>query len=378
MPIHQISIDNFLRLSKELPVFDVRSPGEYLQAHIPGAISIPLFTDEQRKIIGTAYKRESRKIAVEIGINYFSQRMKILPKEVVKEIDQYQNCDKNLQFSLSVQSEEIFDRQSNNQGVLLHCWRGGMRSETVAWLLNLYGYKIYVLEGGYKSFRRWALKQFEKEYRFNILGGYTGSGKTEVLNEMRKNGKTVIDLEGLANHKGSSFGSLGQMAQPTQEMFENLLAIELWKSDGENKFNSTNGDAESKTGKIIWLEDESRHIGSVGFPPMLWQQMRNSPLFVLEIPFTERLNFVVAQYGQFDKELLKTCVINIQKRLGGLETKTAIQFLNEGNVKNCFEILIRYYDKLYTNSFNKRENLQPLLNKIPCESVSNDNAGYFV
>ena len=189
-----------------------------------------------------------------------------------------------------------------------------MRSETVAWLLSLYGYNIYVLKGGYKAFRRWALKQLEKEYQFNILGGYTGSGKTEVLKEMMQEGIPVIDLEGLANHRGSSFGSLGQEAQPTQEMFENMLALELFKH----------------------------------------------------------------QTGEFDKEKLGQCILNIQKRLGGLETKNALQYLEEGKVKECFEILIRYYDKLYGNGLSKRENSQSVLNKIPCKSVDQSNAKHLL
>jgi tRNA 2-selenouridine synthase len=219
MPVEAVNIDTFLKFSKDFPVLDVRSPGEYLQAHIPGAFSIPLFTDEQRKIIGTAYKQESRQIAVNHGLNYFSERMKMIPGEVANIIAAPKLKRLSSPFPSGVES------------VLIHCWRGGMRSEAVAWLLNLYGYKIYLLKGGYKSFRRWALKQFEKQYSFKILGGYTGSGKTEVLKAMKEKGKTVIDLEALANHKGSAFGSLDGSQQPSQEMFENLLAIELWKAN---------------------------------------------------------------------------------------------------------------------------------------------------
>ena len=167
MAIEQIDIESFLKLAEEAPVFDVRSPGEYSHAHIPGAFALPLFTDEQRKIIGTAYKQQSRQIAVKKGLDYFSDRMKIMPGEaeaIIKE-------NKKL---------------SKDNRVLVHCWRGGMRSDAVAWLLNLYGYKIYLLRGGYKSFRRWVLAQFEKQYELNILGGFTGSGKTEVLKELAR------------------------------------------------------------------------------------------------------------------------------------------------------------------------------------------------
>ncbi|MEO6683316.1 MAG: tRNA 2-selenouridine(34) synthase MnmH [Ginsengibacter sp.] len=357
MPIEKTDIETFLKLSKEFPVLDVRSPGEFIHAHFPDAHSVPLFTDVQRKIIGTAYKKQSRKIAVEIGINYFSERMKSIQKEVIKITEARRE-----------KKTENSEATSRQPAFLLYCWRGGMRSETVAWLLSLYGYDIYVLKGGYKTFRRWTLKQFEKEYQFKILGGYTGSGKTEVLKEIKKEGASVVDLEGLANHRGSSFGSLGQYAQPSQEMFENLLALELSRQ--------VNGHSVSE--KTIWLEDESRHIGSVGFPQTFWKQMQNSPLYFIDIPFQERLNYIVNNYGNFDKEELTTCILNIQKRLGGLETKNALQFLGEGNVKGCFEILIRYYDKLYQNGLVKREKLPVLLNKIACNNVDQNNARFLI
>ncbi len=196
MAIEQVDIENFLRLSEESPVFDVRSPGEFLHAHIPGAFSLPLFTDEQRKVIGTAYKQQSRQVAVKKGLEYFSERMKNMIED----------------------TEEIIEKNKKNlpgdSRILVHCWRGGMRSRSVAWLLDLYGFKVFTLKGGYKAFRNWTLKQFEKEYDLKILGGYTGSGKTFVLHEMKRNGEAVIDLERLANHKGSAFGSLGEASQP--------------------------------------------------------------------------------------------------------------------------------------------------------------------
>ncbi|HEV2832996.1 MAG TPA: tRNA 2-selenouridine(34) synthase MnmH [Hanamia sp.] len=364
MPVEAVNIETFLNLSKDFPILDVRSPGEYLQAHIPGAFSIPLFTDEQRKIIGTAYKQESRQVAVNHGLNYFSERMKIISGEVADII-------------AGLKSKNVFSYSPLGAGgLLIHCWRGGMRSEAVAWLLSLYGYKIYLLKGGYKSFRRWALKQFEKQYSFKILGGYTGSGKTEVLNAMKNKGKTVIDLEALANHKGSAFGSLGRSAQPSQEMFENLLAIELWKANFKKEA-GYNGNEQTNLNNEIWLEDESRHIGSVGFSQSFWKQMRNADLYFLDIPFEERLKFIVSQYSCFDKKLLVTAIMKIQKRLGGLETKNAINFLLENKVTECFSILLHYYDKMYINALNSREDIPSLLNKIPCKTVDIDNAKYF-
>ena len=353
MPVEKIEIENFLRLSEECPVLDVRSPAEFNHAHIPGAYSIPLFTDEQRAVVGKAYVKESRQVAVDHGLNYFSERMKIIPGEV---------------------TEIINDRQNNNQfssPILVHCWRGGMRSEAVAWLMNLYGYKVYLLKGGYKSFRRWALSQFEKKYSLNVLGGFTGSGKTGVLKELKEKGKYVIDLEALANHKGSAFGALGEKVQPEHEMFENLLAIELSKINNANDKKEAHSNDNNDQ---IWIEDESVHIGKVGIPKTFWQQMRSSPLFFIDIPFEERVNYIVNTYGKFDNKELSECVLKIQKRLGGLDTKNAIHFLSENNLTETFSILLKYYDKMYEKSLNNRENIHSLLNKVTCKKVQNANA----
>jgi len=345
MPIEKIDVERFLELSRSFPVLDVRSPGEYLHAHIPNACSVPIFTDEQRKIIGTAYTQQSRQIAVDQGLSYFSERMKIIPAEV-EQISSQNNLNNN--------SDKTF---------LVHCWRGGMRSEAVAWLLNLYGYKIYLLRGGYKSFRRWVLAQFEKPYELNVLGGFTGSGKTEVLKELAANGEKVIDLEAMAQHKGSAFGSLGEAPQPGAEMFENLLAVQLWHISLKDDKTSP-----------IWLEDESAHIGTVGIPKPFWFQMRQSKLFFLDIPFEKRLNYIVKAYGTFESESLIECVLKIRKRLGGLETKNVLQFIEQGNIKDAFSILLKYYDKMYAQSLLNRDNLDSLLHKISLPNVAKNNA----
>ncbi|MEP6927386.1 MAG: tRNA 2-selenouridine(34) synthase MnmH [Ginsengibacter sp.] len=366
MAIEQIDIENFLKLSAEHPILDVRSPGEFSHAHFPGALPLPLFTDVQRKIIGTAYKKQSRQVAVKKGLDFFSERMKAMPNEVEELIGDQQ---KKI-------SREILI--SNTNRLLIHCWRGGMRSGAVAWLLDLYGFKVCTLKGGYKAFRNWTLAQFEKNYKINILGGYTGSGKTEALKELRRTGNAVIDLEGLANHKGSAFGALGEKPQPGQEMFENLLAIELFKANeifNQHKDNG-NGYTKKNAGEI-WVEDESRHIGTVGIPKTFWENMRNSKLYFLEIPFEERLKHIANCYGVFDKKELINSIMKIQKKLGGLETKNAINYLLENKVIDCFSILLNYYDKLYNNSLYKRENIEAVLNKIPCATVDINNARKF-
>jgi tRNA 2-selenouridine synthase len=358
MAIQKLSIEDFLKLAQQYPVFDVRSPGEYNHAHIPDAISLPLFTDEERKVVGTAYKQQSREAAIKIGLDFFGVKMKIMVEEAEKYTDQ---------FYKEIKKPNAPDPPSGGLGVLVHCWRGGMRSAGVAWLLDLYGFKVYTLVGGYKVYRKWVLQQFEKEYPFTIIGGYTGSGKTLLLHQLQKQQKNIIDLEALANHKGSAFGSVG--TQPAQEMFENLLAERLadvsWPLVERNALQSNN----EQQSTAIYLEDESQRIGNIQIPMPLWNTMRKSPVLFLNIPFEERLNYITEEYGKGDKEKLVNSIIRIQKRLGGLETKNAINFLLEDNYKESFRILLCYYDKWYEKALNNRENLNTLLNKIPCKSV---------
>lgn len=357
MAVQKITIGQFLQLAKTLPILDVRSPGEYLHAHIPGAHSFPLFTDEERKVVGTAYKQESREQAIKIGLDYFGVKMRKMVEEVEGIIATVVNGNIN---STSAKSP------SGGGGLLVHCWRGGMRSAGVAWLLDLYGFKVYTLVGGYKTYRQWARLQFEKPYQFNILGGYTGSGKTLVLCELKRMGKPVVDLEGLANHKGSAFGAIGEKAQPSQEMFENLLAAAL----AEILTPPTGAETENAAlNNIIYMEDESQRIGLINIPSALWNTMRKSRVSFIEIPFEERLDYLTKEYGKFEKEKLVNAIIRIQKRLGGLETKTAINYLLENNHKECFRVLLKYYDKCYGKALLNRENLPALLNKIACPDV---------
>lgn len=360
MPIQKLTIQEFLQLKKLHPVFDVRSPGEFIHAHIPNAISLPLFTDEERKVVGTAYKQQSKQIAIKLGLDYFGVKM----RKMVEEVESY-----TAEFYKEMNKSNEAKPPSGGWGVLVHCWRGGMRSAGVAWLLDLYGFKVYTLIGGYKAYRKWVLAQFEKEYAFKIIGGYTGSGKTLVLKELAQQKNNGIDLEQLAHHKGSAFGALGEMPQPTQEMFENLLAEKLaesrWALAGENDPLAAN----NQRSTCIWLEDESQRIGNVQIPMQLWRTMRKSPVYFLDVPFEERLDHITKEYGHFTKEELVNAVIRIQKRLGGLETKNAINHLLENNYKACFGILLTYYDKQYNKALLNRENLAALLNKIPCSGV---------
>ncbi len=328
--MQQLRIDDFLAWAQRYPVIDVRSPGEYRQAHIPGAYSMPLFTDEERKVVGTAYKQQSREQAIKEGLDYFGPKM----RKMVEEVEAL-----------------LADRAANgwvpagdkNNTVLVHCWRGGMRSGGVAWLLNLYGFRVVTLKGGYKAYRNWVLQQFKIPYRLKVLGGYTGSGKTVVLQELHRAGKPVIDLEGIARHKGSAFGGVDKV-QPTQEQFENDLAAELFAVV------QNHGSREA-----IWVEDESQRIGGINIPGGLWQRMRMAPVYYLLIDFDSRLQHIMDEYGRIQLPALIDAVTRIQKRLGNEQARQAIRYLDAGDVRSAFRILLAYYDKYYERGIKTRD-----------------------
>ena len=357
MGIEKVHIGRFLELAEKFPVLDVRSPSEFNHAQIPGAISLPLFSDEERKVVGTAYKQQSRNAAIKIGLDFFGPKMRGMVERVEEIVS-------SSQLTVGHEPANSSKLQTANC-VLVHCWRGGMRSAGVAWLLDLYGFKVYTLTGGYKAFRNWALQQFTQPYRFHILGGFTGSGKTEVLHELKRMQEITIDLEALAGHKGSAFGNIGLPPQPSQEQFENRLAIALQQASQL---------LQSIPDKSIWLEDESQRIGTVNIPQPLWLTMRNAAIYFLDIPFRERLLHLVTEYGALDKEKVQEAISRLQKRLGGLETKMAIQYLQEENVQECFRILLKYYDKYYQKGLSNRSNLQGLLTNVPCTDIATGNA----
>ena len=356
MATTRIDIETFLSFDFKYPVIDVRSEAEFAHARIPGAVSMPLFNNEERKVVGTAYKQQSKQVAIKLGLGIFGKKM----------VDMVETVERLL-------ADKKDD--TTTKTVVVHCWRGGMRSGGVSWLLDLYGFKVFTIIGGYKAYRQWSLQQFEKDYSIKILGGYTGSGKSYVLQQLSKMNKVVVDLEDLAKHKGSAFGNIGMPQQPSQEMFENLLALELKKADDRcTKINETaNSGLEtehsSQPTSSIWLEDESQRIGLVNIPPVFFKTMRNKPVYFLDIPFEERLKHIVSGYGKGEKSELVSAILRIQKRLGGLETKLAINFLIEDNITESFRILLKYYDKLYYKGLHSRSNLQEILTKLACETV---------
>jgi tRNA 2-selenouridine synthase len=335
--IHKININELIPAIEDYLIIDARSEGEYEQAHIPNAISIALFNNEQRAKVGTAYKQKSRKLAVDIGLEIFGKRTPWLVSQLEDAIEN--NKDKK---------------------ILVHCWRGGLRSGTMAWLLNLYGYEVYVLNGGYKTFRGWTLEQFRMDYPIKVVGGFTGSAKTEVLASLKEKGHASIDLEGLAIHKGSAFGHIGMGVQHTQEYFENILAMALYKNKGSN---------------TLFVEDESQRIGYNIIPIDLWNTIRSKHVYMLQVPFELRLQHLVEEYGVLSKADLIEATKRLEKNLGNEAMNQSIQFIMEDNFTEAFSILLKYYDKYYTKGKEKRENWQTLCTNIECATnTPNENA----
>jgi tRNA 2-selenouridine synthase len=228
-----------------------------------------------------------------------------------------------------------------------------MRSAAMAWALDLYGFEVRTIRGGYKSFRHWVLRQWERPYPLSVIGGMTGSGKTRVLTRLRASGEQTIDLEALAQHQGSTYGSLNRLIQPTQEQFENNLAIQLVRLD---------------LNRAVWIEDESQNIGKCLIPKSVWTRLRTATLFDLQVPDEERVSALAAEYGDLDKDFLIESTERIGRRLGPEQTKAAITAIREGRMADFIRQVLIYYDKTYMKGLNSRV----ASNIIPIVATSGD------
>lgn len=310
MSAQPIQASQFLQLAQEQVVIDVRSPSEFAQGHIPGAVNLPLFDDDERAEVGKLYKNSGRDAAVLRGLKFAGQKM----------------ADLVIQATTAT---------NGKKDVLVHCWRGGMRSQSVGWLLATAGMKPVVLEGGYKSFRTHANHFFERDWQLRVVSGLTGAGKTRVLKMLEAAGEQVLDLEGIANHRGSAFGGIGQQLQPTTEQFSNYLFEKLGTFDSE---------------KIIWIEDEGHNVGSVVVPAPIYQRLRHSPGIEFETTTEIRIQNLLEDYGDLQPSELSVAVERIRKRLGGQHADAAKAAIESGDIRGAIELVLGYYDKFYTKS----------------------------
>jgi tRNA 2-selenouridine synthase len=295
------------------PLLDTRSPGEYAAGHIPGAISFPLFTDDERAQVGTCYKRQGPETAIELGLELIGPKM----------------------VGFVRQAKTI----APDRHVRVHCWRGGMRSSSMAWLLETAGLQVDLLEGGYKSFRRWCRSTLAAPKPIVTLGGMTGTGKTNLLYELAAQGAPILDLEKIAHHRGSSYGALGLPPQPSQEQFDNDLAI-AWQ--------------QLSADRPIWIEAESRRIGLCRVPDEIFLPMQAAPVLQVERSLVERLAILEQMYGDCDPAALILATERIAKRIGGQQAKLAIASIQSGDLKPAIAIALDYYDKTYLYDLQRR------------------------
>lgn len=325
----KIGVLEFYNLSKNIPIIDVRSPKEFEKGHIPGAHNIPIFTNEERAIVGTKYKQEGRSEAILAGLEIVGNKLRLFA--------------------------DTSRKLAKKNSLLVHCWRGGMRSSSMAWLFETVGINTHILTGGYKAFRKYGKSQLSASKNLIILGGLTGSGKTDILRKIEEKGEQVIDLEKLANHKGSAFGALGQDEQPTNEQFENNLIYQWFSFD---------------LLKSIWIEDESHSIGSNWIPDELFGLMRKAPVLKMEIDKSLRVKRLVKEYADFDKNYLENCILKIGKRLGWQNVKKALESLENDDLSDVADITLTYYDKSYNFGLEQRKN-----NTVYPVKIDADNPG---
>ena len=319
VPERKVGPEAFLKGAKEegALLLDARSPGEHAEAHIPGAMSFPLFDDAQRAEVGTLYKQVGREAAIERGLELIGPRMATFVRE----------------------ARALFDAAPHRRPIHLYCWRGGMRSGSLSWLLRTAGLPVVLLEGGYKAYKQTLPDFMGRDWPLVRVGGYTGSAKTAVLEELKRAGEQIVDLEGLACHFGSAFGNLRRHAQPSSEHFRNLLAEALTPLDPNRR---------------IWVENESRRIGKVHLPEPFYQRMIACPALEMKRSVEDRVAHLVGMYGAYEVDLLREGFEAIKSEVGGPETRDALEALDRGDLASAARIALAYYDRTYEHGLQKR------------------------
>lgn len=318
MQVAERDVERFLFAHKG-PIYDVRAPLEFQGGAIPGSLSLPLFSNQERHEVGICYKQKGKKEAIALGLSLVGPKLGGFAATFMKE-----------------------------EAVRILCFRGGMRSSSMAWLASLQGCRVIRLEKGYKSYRRWVLDLLMKPFRALVFSGPTGSGKTELLRMLQEKGEPVLDLEGIARHRGSVFGGFEEECQPTQENFENGVAHAL---------------SPLLQRPYICAEAESRAIGKVTLSSGVYGVLHSSPCLVVDCPFEERLQRVMVDYGTKSEETLVQCVRKLERRLGGQRTAEIVSFLSSGNLHEAATLLLAYYDKTYAHCVTKHSGARLTLNR---------------
>lgn len=306
-------------------IIDVRSPCEFAEERIPGALNIPLFSNEERAEIGTTYK-------VEGELNARLRAVSLISPKIPQIIQQ------------------IAALKEHSKTIVVHCWRGGLRSEAVASVLSIAGLACYRLSGGIKAWRQIVLAELNSDkYSFEpiVLYGMTGAGKTDLLQALSARGAQVIDLERLAEHRGSTFGGLGKGEQPTQKVFEALLWEQLRKLD---------------LSKPVFLEAESRKIGKISLPDSILRKIREGSAVLVEGSVDCRAQRLADEYlssfASLDRALGDSIKLlnHLKELLGKARCEQLVALLKSGEPISAVKImLVEYYDPLYARSFKNKE-----------------------
>lgn len=307
-----LDINEFLSLRTTLPVVDVRSEGEYEAGHIRSSINIPLLNNSERIAVGTDYKQKGQLEAIRTGFRLVGPRL----------------------------ADMMEQTQKVGNELLVYCWRGGMRSANFCQFAGMSRIKTHSLKGGYKAYRQLALDVFNRPYQFIVIGGYTGSGKSEILRALSNAGEQVIDLEKLASHKGSAFGGLMMPPQPSTEQFQNDLFEETLKLDPS---------------KRIWIEDESLAVGKIFLPRDLWKQLCAGPVVEISVGKDVRIERLVNEYGAAEQTEFLDAMKRIEKKLGGQNYKEAKEKYLSGDLRSTINLLLTYYDKAYGFALEKKK-----------------------
>lgn len=317
-------------LDESWHLIDVRSPIEFKQGHIPGAFNLPLFSDQERHEIGSVYKKNGPKEAMLLGLQFVGPKLRYFVEEV--------------------------SRLPKNRNLLLHCWRGGKRSKSMAWLLSNAGFEINLLNGGYKAYRQMQLDFYTRsQFKIIILGGRTGTAKTKILHALASYGEQIIDIEALAHHKGSAFGGIGEPEQESNEQFENNLFATISGLDLD---------------RWIWIENESRTIGRNYIPELFWKHIKSAALINVERDLVFRINHLITMYQKEDDTSLIESFEKIRKRLGHEATQNAIDFIKVHNYEAAARIALNYYDACY--DYNLKINTSPKIIKLQFGEQDNE------
>jgi tRNA 2-selenouridine synthase len=318
--VKALSVEDYLQNSKDFCLIDVRSPGEYTEAHIPGAVNVPLFTDEERAKVGIVYKQEGTDRAKQVGLRFVAARLPQMVEQILA--------------------------AAGEKKIAVYCWRGGMRSRSVSHLMAALDYPVYQLTGGYKAFRR-HINRFHATYKIEVpvfvLNGLTGVGKTRMLALLAERGYPALDLESMANHRGSAFGSVGLGAPRSQKDFDALLALALM---------------EKIDAPCLIVEGEGRRIGPVHLPDYFYKAMEEGPHILLVADLNVRMERIVSEYrgcGDTSEELA-AAVYGLQKKLGKAKCDAlAEKIRNRMYDDAALELCRDYYDLYYRDSRRSSE-----------------------